>query len=233
MNKTLSRLLIWIIALGLPLKAQNTQIQERLAEVKEAAARNKQTLAQYTWQEQQTVSIKGDIKKRQLFRVNLGPDGKPQKTEIGASAQQPSGGHRRFGLRERIVEKKKEDFEDYAKQIAALAQSYAQQEPGKLQQLFQQGDVTVGSTGGPEEVQIVIHNYMKQNDSVTLIFNRVQKALKSIEVTSYLSEPKDAVNISAQYEKVPDGPDHVSNMVVEGASKQLTVRIQNYNYQRL
>jgi hypothetical protein len=239
MNKILSRFLIGIVALGLSLskttiiKAQNMQIQERLTEIKEAAARNKQVLAQYAWQEQQTVSIKGDVKKRQLFRVMPGPDGKPQKTEISSSAQQPSGDHRRFGLRGKIEEKKKEEFKDYAEQIAALAQSYARQDPGRLQQLFQQGNVTIGSTGMPDEVQIVIHNYMKENDSVTLYFNRSQKALKSIEVTSYLSEPEDAVNISAQYEKEPDGPNHVSIMTVDGVKKQLTVRIQNNNYQRM
>jgi len=214
-------------------RAQNAQIAERLAEVKQAAAQNKKALAQYTWDEQQTVSIKGDVRKQQLFQVRLGPDGKPQKTEISAPQQQSEAGGRRFGLRERVIKKKKEEFEDYAQQIAALAQSYANPEAGRLQQLFQQGDVMLGSAGTPGEFQMVIHNYLKPNDSVTLVFSRPQKALKSLEISSYLNDPGDAVNISAQYAQEPGGPNHVSSMQVNGVSKQLTVNIQNYNYQRM
>jgi hypothetical protein len=42
------------LLLGIPAFAQNPQLQERLGEIKQAAAANKQALAQYTWQEQQT-----------------------------------------------------------------------------------------------------------------------------------------------------------------------------------
>ena len=41
-------------------KAQNPEMQQRFAEVKEASARNKQLLAQYTWMEQVTISLKGE-----------------------------------------------------------------------------------------------------------------------------------------------------------------------------
>lgn len=223
-----------ILSLSIPeVRAQNQQLQERLAEVKQAAARNKQALAQYTWEEQQTVSIKGDVKKQQLFQVRLGSDGKPQKTEITASQQGSPGGGRRFGLRGRIIEKKKEEFEDYAHKVAALAQSYTQPEPGRLQELFQQGNLTLGAAGMPGEIQIVIHNYLKPGDTVTLVFSRSQKALRAMEISSYLSDPGDAVNISAQFVQVPGGPNHVSSMQIEGVRKQLTVNIQNSNYQRI
>jgi hypothetical protein len=45
--------------------AQNPQLQEHIAEIKQASAA-KQALARYTWQEQQTISIKGEVKKTQL-----------------------------------------------------------------------------------------------------------------------------------------------------------------------
>ncbi len=98
---------------------QNPQLQERVTEIKQAAALSKQALARYTWQEQQTISIKGNVKKQKQFLVRLGPDGKPQKTEIDPQGQSSSG--RKHGLKHRIVEKKKAEYEDYAKQIAALA----------------------------------------------------------------------------------------------------------------
>src|SRR5215472_19294038 len=62
--------------------AQSPEMQQRVAEVKQAAARNKQMLAQYTWVEQDTISLKGEEKKQEHFQVRLGPDGKPQKTSL-------------------------------------------------------------------------------------------------------------------------------------------------------
>ena len=135
---------------------------------KKSMAANKQALSHYTWQEQQTVSLKGEVKKQQLFQVQNGPDGKPQKTLVGPPPEQqaPSGGE----LKRQVVEKKKEEFKDYAQQIAELAQSYAQPEPGRLQQAFAQGNAMLGSVGVPGEIKLVIHNYVKpkryRNDDV-------------------------------------------------------------------
>ncbi|MGC2546874.1 MAG: hypothetical protein WA426_13580, partial [Silvibacterium sp.] len=63
-----------------PAVAQSAALQARLAEVKQASAANKQALSHYTWQESQTTSIKGEVKKQQLFQVSVGPNGQQQKT---------------------------------------------------------------------------------------------------------------------------------------------------------
>ncbi len=209
-----------------PSRAQSPDLQQHVAEIKQAMSLNKQVLAQYTWQEQQTVSVKGEVKKQELFQVRLGPDGQPQKTSL--DPDQSSGG-RKHGIKHRI----QEDYENYAHDIAALAQSYAQPDPGKLQQMFEQGNVLLGSAGVPNEVKIVIQGYIKQGDSVTIIFNKTQQAIQSLQISSYLNDPKDAVTISAQYAQLPDGPNHVTSMEVNGVSKQLIVNEQNSNYQKL
>jgi hypothetical protein len=210
--------------------AQNPDLQEKLAAVKESAAKNKQMLAQYTWQEKQSTALKGDVKSEKLFQVRLGPDGKPQKTETMGTPQSSGGDH---GIRGHIKEKKQEEFKEYGQQIGALAQQYAQPDPQRLQQAFQQGNVMLGSGGAPGEVKMVIKNYVKPNDQVTLIFNQQAKAIQSMQIQSYLSDPKDAVTIATQYSQLPDGTNHVSTMQIDGVSKQLTITSQNSNYQKL
>jgi len=70
---------------------QNPEMQQKVAEVKEAAATNKQALAQYTWVEQVSISLKGEQKKQEHFQVHLGPDGKPQKTSLDALSLRVAG----------------------------------------------------------------------------------------------------------------------------------------------
>jgi hypothetical protein len=212
-----------------PFRAQNPEVQQRLGELKEASAANKAALAHYTWQEQQTTSIKGDVKKQQVFQVSVGPDGQQQKTQIGGSqaAPPPSGGR----LKQHVVEKKTAEFKDYGEQIADLAKQYTQPDPGRLQAAFQAGNVSLQSGAGEGEVMLVIKNYIKPDDSVTFVFNKQQKAIQSVKVSSYLDSPTDGVTIAAQFAKLPDGTNHVTGTQINGASKQLTVVTQNSNYQ--
>ncbi len=56
----------------LPARTQNSALQEKLADIKQSSAANKQALARYTWLEQQTISLKGEMKKTQQFQVQIG-----------------------------------------------------------------------------------------------------------------------------------------------------------------
>jgi hypothetical protein len=209
--------------------AQNPALQEKLADIKQASAANKQALTHYTWLEQQTISLKGDVKKSQQFQVRIGPDGQQQKTELNPqSAPQPSGGR----LKQRIVEKKTEEFQAYGQQIAALGKQYAQPDPQALQQAYQQGNISMQPSGAGT-ISLVIKSYLKPNDSVTLTFNQQQKAIQNIKVATYLTDPSDAVTIGVQFAKLPDGTNHVATNQVNGVSKQLGVLIQNSGYQPL
>src|SRR5271163_5071430 len=116
--------------------AQNPQMIQKLEDIKAASAANKAALAHYIWNEQQTISLKGEVKKTETYQVSIGPDGQQQKTELSASqAPPPSGGR----LKQRIVEKKKDEFQEYGQQIAALVKQYTPPDPQLLQQAYQKG----------------------------------------------------------------------------------------------
>ena len=63
-------------------RPQDGELQKRVAEIKQYLSLNKIVLAQYRWQESQTVSVKGEVKKEELFQVQIGSDGQPQKTNL-------------------------------------------------------------------------------------------------------------------------------------------------------
>ncbi len=214
------------------LAAQSPESQQKIADVKEAVAKNKQAVAQYTWVEQDTISLKGEQKKQEHFQVRLGPDGKPQKTSLDAptAASQPSGGR----LKHHVVEKKKEEYKDYADQIKALIQQYLPPDKDLLEQAHQKGNIMVGAQpGGSGQYRVVISNYVKQGDKMTLVIDGTQKNIVSLSIASYLNDPKDAVTADAQFSPIPGGPNHVSSETINGVSKQLTIAVQNSNYQKL
>ena len=213
--------------------AQNPALQQKVAELKQAAAQNKQMLAQYTWQEQATISLKGEQKKQENFQVRLGPDGKPQKQSLGPQQQQQSdSGGRRGRLKEHVIEKKTEEYQDYANQIKSLIQQYVPPEQALIQQAQQQGHIAL-SNSSPGQYTLAISSYVKPGDNMTLVLDAAQKNLVSISINTYLSDPKDAVNVSVQFAQMPGGPNHIATETINGGSKQLTIVIQNSNYQHL
>jgi hypothetical protein len=215
------------------LRAQNPEMQQRIAEVKDSMAVNKMLLAQYTWMEQDIISVKGEQKKEELYNVQLGPDGKPQKTPVDPSSVSDDDRKRR-GLRGRIIEKKIDEYQEYGNQIKSLVQQYVPPEREMLQQAYQQGNVMMGPMGGaPGEYRLVISNYVKQGDSLTLVMNKAQKALVSLSISTYLSDPSDAVKVNVQFSRLPGGPNHVATETIDGVSKKLTISVQNSNYQHM
>jgi hypothetical protein len=211
----------------IPAISQNPQLQERLADIKQAVRANRETLAKYTWQEQQTIIMKNEERGQKLFQVQIGADGKLKKILLRdhlSSSKTGMGG----SLKERIIKAEIEEAFNYTLVIAALAQSYTQPETVKLQL----ADVTLGSVGVPSEIQLIITNYIKPDDSVSLIFDSALKTVQSLLISSYLNKPGDAVLITAQFSSVPDGINHVSQMTVDDAREHLTLQVENSNYKK-
>jgi hypothetical protein len=213
-----------------PVNAQSPELQARVAELKDSMLRNKVALMGYTWNELVTISLKGEEKKQEHFQVRLGPDGKSQKTSLDPPPAPPSGGR----LKKHVIEKKTEEYKDYAEQMKALAQQYVPPDKDMIQQAYALGNISIIPGGGlPTEVKLVFHNYVKPQDSMTLIFDKAAKQLLSLQIASYMDDPKDAMNLTVEFTRLPDGTSHVSNVIMDGVSKQLNIATQNSNYQHL
>ena len=157
-NRGLADLVLFAAALsftapGSIALAQSSGLQQKVAAMEAAIYKNTQMLGQYTWQQQETVSVRGDVKKTALYQVQLGPDGKPVKVDI---SQSQSSDRRKWGIRHRIAQ----DYIDYGKQVASLAASYTQLQTGRLKQLHSQGNVSLKSGGAPG-LDSIITGYVK------------------------------------------------------------------------
>lgn len=207
--------------------AQSDQMLDKLMQVKMAADANKAALATYTWQQQQTVSIKGDVKSTTIYQIRIGPDGTQQKTDLSAPPPPPSGGR----LKRRIVANKTAEYKDYADQMVTTAKQYAPPKPALLDQAYKAGNIAF--VPAPGIVSLVIKNYIKPGDSMTIIFDTQQKAILSVKIASYMADPSDPFTVAVTYAKLPDGSNQISMIQVNGQTKQLGITLQNSNFQKI
>ena len=123
LNTTLQTLLILLAIAGFirPAVAQSPELQpacrrnQRIFRTEQAGPR-----VVNTWNEQVTISLKGEEKKQQHFQVRLWTELTPQKVSLDPPPEPPSGGR----LKQRVVANKKEEYTDYADKMKALAEQY-------------------------------------------------------------------------------------------------------------
>lgn len=208
----------------------NPELTQKLAQLKETVAANKQRLQQYTWTETQQLTLKGDPKPVKTFQCQYGPDGRVQKTPVGESAQ--SGGGRQGGgrLRQHIVEKKTEEMKDYMQQVQGIIALYVPPDAQRMQRAFQSGNVSFDKPVGGDAVNLVFANYAQPGDKMTIGFDTTTKKIQTINVNTYLDQPQDVVTLAVRFDTLPDGTNYAQNTVLNATAKQLQVSTTNSNY---
>jgi hypothetical protein len=200
-------------------------IQQKIGEIKNSIAENQAQLKQYAWTETIEISLNGEVKTRNQNACRYGPDGKVQKTPIGAPAPPPSGGP----LKRRIIAKKKDELTDYMDRVRSLLSRYVPPAPGSMQAAFEAGKATLEPASGT----VVFNDYIKPGDKVTLTFDTATKKLVTFGVATYLDTPKDAVTINARFSSLPDGTNFMEQSVLDASAKKVQVNTTNFGYQRV
>jgi len=202
--------LFFAVAVGASLGAMPRQsetsvsqaLQQRVAELKRAAADNRARLQQYQWTETTQVFVKGEDKKTEEKLCQYGPNGQVQKTPIGP---QPAAEKTEHGLRGRVVEKKVDEMKDYVERLKSLVGEYVPPQSEKIQDVVHAGRASLNTSSGGTTA-IVLNDYYKPGDRVTLQFDTAAKKIQSFAVNTYLDDPKnDIVNLTATFALLPDG----------------------------
>jgi hypothetical protein len=216
---------------GPELRAQD--MQQKIAAVKQAAARNQQALRQYSWIEKTEISLKGEVKNTKLESCQYGPDGQVQKTLLSAppQADEGGGGRRQHRLKERVVEKKKGELKDEMEAASALVHQYLPPDPAKIEAAKAASRITI--TPGAATTAITIADYEKAGDALVLTLDPANKALSKIDVNSWLDAPDKTVALDVQMQSLPDGTHHPGTILLSIPSSQIDVKITNSNYEKL
>jgi hypothetical protein len=202
-------------------------LQEKLGSVKQAAAANQAALRQYQWTESMQFSVGSMQRPPKQFTCKYGPDGTVQKTPIGDTPeQQPS------GLGAKLIEQKEEQMKEYMGRVQDLVHQYVPPDPDKMQKAYAAGNATM-SASTPGVMQLTFKNYVQNGDTMTFSFDENSKKMSNLSISSYLDGPSDAVNVSVQFDTLPDGTSHPSQTTINVAAKNLTVTTTNSNYQKI
>jgi hypothetical protein len=208
--------------------AQAQELQQKLAAAKQAAAQNQKALRSYSWLEKTELSLKGDVKNTKVDMCKYGPDGKVQKTPV----VEPAPAEKKRGLRGKVVAKKTGEMKEELEAAVALVQQYVPPSPDLMQVVMNAGTASI-SQAGPGAASLKFPGYVKKGDALTLTFDSTVKALRQMEVNTWLDEPENAVNLKVTMQSMADGISYPGTIVFALPKRQLEVKITKSNYQKI
>ena len=226
--RTLPALAVMVFALGWghTISAQTappapTNMAVRVTQARQA---NAALMRQYSWTSRTEVINQGQVKDLRLDAVTYGPGGQLQRTVMNdQSAPLP------FGfLRRRIAEIERQKVEEYLTGLRDLLEQYTLPTAGKVQDFMSRATATGPDASGLFEM--TGQNVVYAGDTFSLWVNPRTRHVQRIQVsTTFQGDP---VSLTATFKTLPSGLNHVAFAEVIVPAKQLSVQVQNFDYNR-
>ena len=134
-------------------------------------------------------------------------------------------------MKQKVIANKKEEMKDYMGKVKTLLAMYVPPDPQRIQQAVQDGKVSLNPGGGSGVAQVVFKDYALPGDQMTISFNTEAKKIASVNVNTYLDDPKDAVSLAVEFASLPDNTNYVQKSVLDATAKKIVVTTTNSDYQ--
>jgi hypothetical protein len=198
--------------------------------IKDSLQKSMAALRQYQWVETTAVSLKGEEKSRTQNSCAYLPDGKVLKTPLSAPAQEA--GKQPRGVKGKVVENKKEEISDAAKEAVALVKQYVPPDPARIQAAKAAGRVSVTPPDAAGQVRIVIKDYLKPGDSLTLDLNAATDRIAGMTVATF-TDKKDPVGLKVAWGALAEGWVYPAKIQLDVPAQKLGVAVENSDYKKI
>jgi hypothetical protein len=101
--------------------------------------------------------------------------------------------------------------------------------PAQIQAAKDAGRIAVNPQADGK-ARIVISEYLKPGDSLTIDLDPASKKLLGLDVSSYLDKKEDTVTLAVQMNSLPDGALYAGQTTLEAKAKNIKVVVQNSGY---
>jgi hypothetical protein len=205
--------------------------EQVLAAIKQSLGASQKQIRQYEWIETTIISLKGEEKARKVNRAYYGADGKLVKVPMGDAPKKDAEPDRDRGRRgggnvkERIIENKVEDMQNYMEQASKLIHQYVPPDPALVQKARDAKKMTIKPSEG--RVLAEIADYLLAGDMLTIAVDPVAARLLGLNVATYLEKPEDKVTLDVGMGTLSDGTVFTSRTTLDATAKNIRVVIEN------
>jgi len=208
---------------------------QMVATLKQNLQESQQRLRKYEWVETTVLSLKGEEKARKQQRAYYGADGKLTKVPIGGPQPEAARGGRggRGGrVKEKIVENKKDEMQDYMERAVTLIHTYVPPSPAQIQKAKDAGKMRV-SPPQQGKARIEFPDFLQPSDLLAIDLDATAARLAAISVVTYLEKREDAVTMDAAFGALADGTSYAATTTLDAKAKNIRVVVTNSGHRPL
>src|ERR1044072_2480206 len=192
-----------------------------------AAKQNAAALQQYTWKSQTQIRKEGDVKATKLYSSRYAADGTVvQLLLVAESARLP-----KFGIRGVGAKKKKEDAQRLIEALQSLAKSYGELPPAKMQEFMKTATATLVTNVPEPLLRLESTNVLQRGDSMIVWLDANTPRQPRVEINSTFDEKP--LRIVTEFRDLPNGPTYMARSVVDYPREELTLTMENFDYEHL
>jgi len=212
---------------GTPAAPAAPDQQQKIAAIKQKIAENQMALRKYQWIQTTTMAVKGEVKNTIVNSCSYGAGPKPVCTVISSTpAEKPSGGP----IRRKMIENKIAEMKAYMDSVKTLMEKYIPPSGERIQAAAQTGNVAVSPNPSNGTDKVVISNYAQQGDAMTLILGSQAHNLRSLTVSTYLSDPSSVVTLRVTFKALGDGTRYADTKTLDATAQGITVTMTSVQF---
>ena len=193
----------------------------------QALKQNTLALRQYTWKSQTQIRKDGDIKGTKLFMNRYAADG----TIVQLLVEETSAKLPKFGIRGLVAKKKKEEAMELIEALQRFAKSYGELPSAKMQEFMTRATVTLETRAPQPLLRLEAADLLQPGDSMVVWLDASTRRQRRIEINS--SFDAKPVRIVTEFKDLANGPTYMARSVVDYPAEELTLTVENFEYEHL
>lgn len=204
---------------------RTTQVDQRFAQ---AQQENALALKKFAWKSRTEIQKDGDTKSVQVAQMRYDSSGNVQKTVISSTQEDlPSRGLRGF-----IAKKKKKEFTEKVEEVGALAKSYSELPPDRMQRFIATSTLTPEVTPQQKLFRVEGQNVLQPGDSMTIWIDAVSRRQRRVEIQTLMDNKP--VRIVSEFQDIPQtGPVYLARSQVNYDGTSMVIITENFDYTRV
>ncbi|HLO00528.1 MAG TPA: hypothetical protein VK208_18865 [Pyrinomonadaceae bacterium] len=191
-----------------------------------AQQENALALKKYQWKARTEIQKEAETKRVQLALMRYDANGNVQKTVVSST---PEPDLPKFGLRKAIARKKLSEFRGRLEELGALARSYSELPPERLQRFAATATVTPEAAAQQKLIRLSGRDVLQPGDSMTVWVDAVSHKQRRVEIGTWLDGKP--VRIVSEFRDIPkQGPTYMARSQVNYDGAQVVIITENFDY---
>ncbi|MDE1155491.1 MAG: hypothetical protein PW735_07135 [Acidobacteriaceae bacterium] len=199
--------------------SDSSGMQQRMAQLQQAAAHNEAQLHTYQWIESTTITLNGKSRPPRQSACSFGADGKMIKVPMTEDVPpEVSGGP----LKRHMMEKKIAEAREEMQQIQQTTALYLPLDHAALHNAMSSKPLSL-EHNGPGGDAVIIHDYAKPGDQIRVNLDIKTMQILSITLSSYLDNPQDTLVAQVAFARLDDGTVYPSVTTLTAAQRKISI----------